>query len=100
MFGSVPELIFWHIPSKAYAVVAPWWAIWSPCVGSINKEKVTPQDSEEGMMGLLEKRPSVKVRPQSAPAKLGNITGVFDHHGPKFRDATWLSIVRNLGLLL
>lgn len=62
-FVSVPELIFWHIPSKAYAVVAPWWAIWNPCVGSINKEKVTPQDSEEGMMELLEKRPSVKVRP-------------------------------------
>lgn len=56
-------------------MVAPWWAIWNPCVGSINKEKVTPQDSEEGMMELLEKRPSVKVRPLSGPAKRGNSTG-------------------------
>lgn len=82
-------------------MVAPWWAIWNPCVGSINKEKVTPQDSEEGMMELLEKRASVKVKTPIWPLlSMVILLVMFDHHGCKFRDATWLSIVRNLGLVL
>ncbi|KAI4386540.1 hypothetical protein MLD38_004467 [Melastoma candidum] len=59
--SSKIEFQLQHIPSEAYAAVAPRWAIWNPCVGSINKENVTPQESEEDMMGLLEKRPSVKA---------------------------------------
>ncbi|XP_031397031.1 probable inactive purple acid phosphatase 16 isoform X1 [Punica granatum] len=58
---SIPELIFWHIPSKAYSGVAPWFGVRKPCVGSINKEKVASQEAEFGIMGLLEKRPSVKA---------------------------------------
>lgn len=57
----VPELIFWHIPSKAYEKVAPWFGIRKPCVGSINKEKVASQEAETGIMGYLKKRSSVKV---------------------------------------
>lgn len=57
----VPELIFWHIPSKAYKKVAPKFRIRKPCVGSINKEKVAAQEAEMGIMKILVKRPSVKV---------------------------------------
>ncbi|KAF3611025.1 hypothetical protein DY000_02051021 [Brassica cretica] len=57
----IPELIFWHIPSKAYKKVAPRLWITRPCVGSINKERVAAQEAENGMMRVLEKRSSVKV---------------------------------------
>ncbi|XP_024015770.1 probable inactive purple acid phosphatase 16 isoform X4 [Eutrema salsugineum] len=56
----IPELIFWHIPSKAYKKVAPRLWITKPCTGSINKEKVAAQEAENGMMRVLEKRSSVK----------------------------------------
>ncbi|KAI3412525.1 WD_REPEATS_REGION domain-containing protein, partial [Psidium guajava] len=58
--SRVPELIFWHIPSKAYEKVAPWSGVPRPCVGSINKETVASQEAETGIMEILEKRPSVK----------------------------------------
>ncbi|KAK7838735.1 putative inactive purple acid phosphatase 16, partial [Quercus suber] len=58
---SVPELIFWHIPSQAYNKVAPQFGIHKPCVGSINKENVSSQAAELGIMELLVKRPSVKA---------------------------------------
>lgn len=62
--GRILELIFWHIPSTAYAKVAPKAksGIRKPCVGSINEEEVAPQAAEWGMMDALAKRPSVKVR--------------------------------------
>ncbi|KAJ7976701.1 Inactive purple acid phosphatase [Quillaja saponaria] len=59
--SSVPEVIFWHIPSKAYKKVAPKFLIHKPCVGSINKESVAVQEAETGIMKLLVKRPSVKA---------------------------------------
>ncbi|GMH18695.1 hypothetical protein Nepgr_020536 [Nepenthes gracilis] len=59
--SRVPEIIFWHIPSKAYNEVAPWFAIHKPCVGSINKEKVAAQEAEMGLMKILEERTSVKA---------------------------------------
>ena len=61
---SVPELIFWHIPSQAYKNVAPRFGIRQPCVGLINKERVASQEAELGIMELLVKRPSVKVSTQ------------------------------------
>nr|XP_011467360.1 PREDICTED: probable inactive purple acid phosphatase 16 isoform X1 [Fragaria vesca subsp. vesca] len=57
----VPELIFWHIPSRAYKKVAPRFGIHKPCVGSINKERVATQDAETGIMKLLAERVSVKA---------------------------------------
>jgi hypothetical protein len=59
----IPELVFWHIPSTAYAKVAPKAKsrIRRPCVGSLNMEQVAPQQAEWGMMESLAKRPSVKV---------------------------------------
>jgi hypothetical protein len=62
LYGRVPEIIFWHIPSKACKAVAPKFGIRKPCVGSINKEKVAAQEAETGIMDLLVKRTSVKVR--------------------------------------
>ncbi|GMJ13246.1 purple acid phosphatase 16 [Hibiscus trionum] len=59
--SRVPEVIFWHIPSKAYRKVAPIFGIHKPCVGSINKEKVAAQEAEMGIMKILVKRPSVKA---------------------------------------
>ncbi|RVW92150.1 putative inactive purple acid phosphatase 16 [Vitis vinifera] len=59
--SSVPEMIFWHIPSKAYKKVAPKLGIHKPCVGSINKEDVATQEAEMGIMKFLVKRPSVKA---------------------------------------
>ncbi|XP_057982694.1 probable inactive purple acid phosphatase 16 isoform X2 [Malania oleifera] len=56
----VPEIIFWHIPSKVYKKVAPKFGIHKPCVGSINKERVAAQEAEMGIMKLLLERPSVK----------------------------------------
>ncbi|XP_031277645.1 probable inactive purple acid phosphatase 16 isoform X1 [Pistacia vera] len=58
--SSVPEIVFWHIPSKAYKKVAPKFGIHRPCVGSINKESVAPQEAEMGIMKILVKRSSVK----------------------------------------
>ncbi|CAJ2673380.1 unnamed protein product [Trifolium pratense] len=59
--SRVPEIIFWHIPSKAYKAAAPKFSIRKPCVGSINKEKVAAQEAETGIMDLLAKRTSVKA---------------------------------------
>ncbi|KAF5938185.1 hypothetical protein HYC85_025691 [Camellia sinensis] len=59
--SRVPEIIFWHIPSKAYEKVAPMLLFMSSCVGSINKERIAPQQAEMGIMKLLEGRPSVKA---------------------------------------
>ncbi|CAO2831671.1 unnamed protein product [Amaranthus hypochondriacus] len=59
--SRVPEIVFWHIPSRAYNTVAPSDAITKPCVGSINKENVAPQEAEYGMMKALEARPSVQA---------------------------------------
>ena len=61
----VPELVFWHIPSKAYKRVAPRFRIHKPCVGSINMERVAAQEAEWGIMDVLLSRPSVKVRKYS-----------------------------------
>ena len=41
--------------------MAPRFVIHKPCVGSINKERVAPQEAENGIMKLLAKRVSVKV---------------------------------------
>ncbi|KAL9232605.1 hypothetical protein vseg_007699 [Gypsophila vaccaria] len=59
--ARVPEIIFWHIPSRAYQTVAPSGMISKPCVGSINKESVAPQEAEFGIMEALEARPSVQA---------------------------------------
>ncbi|CAL5356529.1 unnamed protein product [Camellia sinensis] len=59
--SRVPEIIFWHIPSKAYEKVGPMLLFMSSCVGSINKERIAPQQAEMGIMKLLEGRPSVKA---------------------------------------
>ncbi|KMT15094.1 hypothetical protein BVRB_3g062150 [Beta vulgaris subsp. vulgaris] len=59
--SRVPEIIFWHIPSRAYETVAPSGVINKPCVGSINNESVAPQDAELGIMKALEARPSVQA---------------------------------------
>ncbi|XP_021858505.1 probable inactive purple acid phosphatase 16 [Spinacia oleracea] len=59
--SRVPEIIFWHIPSRAYKTVAPSGVINKPCVGSINKESVAPQEAEHGIMKALEARPSVQA---------------------------------------
>ncbi|KAK9291152.1 hypothetical protein L1049_009340 [Liquidambar formosana] len=59
--SRVPEIIFWHIPSKSYGKVAPKYGIQKPCVGSINMESVATQEAEMGIMELLVKRPSVKA---------------------------------------
>lgn len=61
-FDRVPEIVFWHIPSKAYKKVAPMFRVHRPCVGSINMEKVAAQEAETGIMKILIKRSSVKVR--------------------------------------
>lgn len=42
--------------------MAPKFGIRKPCVGSINKERVAAQEAETGIMDLLVKRTSVKVR--------------------------------------
>ncbi|CAN1256155.1 Probable inactive purple acid phosphatase 16 [Linum perenne] len=65
--SRIPEIVFWHIPSKAYATVAPARSVGvaSPCVGSINAENVAPQDQEVGATDMLSKRTSVKVQSKS-----------------------------------
>jgi len=62
LHDRVPEIVFWHIPSTAYKVVAPKFEIRKPCVGSINKEPVAAQEVETGIMDLLVNRTSAKVR--------------------------------------
>ncbi|XP_038719225.1 probable inactive purple acid phosphatase 16 isoform X2 [Tripterygium wilfordii] len=57
----VPEIVFWHIPSKHYKKVAPKFGIQKPCVGSINKERVAAQEAETGIMDILVERTSVKA---------------------------------------
>ncbi|XP_042479424.1 probable inactive purple acid phosphatase 16 isoform X2 [Macadamia integrifolia] len=57
---SIPEIVFWHIPSKAYKEVAPFWIL-NPCIGSINKERVDAQEAEMGIMDLIVNRPTVKA---------------------------------------
>ncbi|KAJ0703826.1 putative calcineurin-like phosphoesterase domain, ApaH type, phosphoesterase [Helianthus annuus] len=60
--SSIPEIVFWHIPSKAYKKVAKKVASKrTQCVGSMFEEPVAAQDAEMGMMKLLKKRPSVKA---------------------------------------
>ncbi|XP_058079423.1 probable inactive purple acid phosphatase 16 isoform X2 [Magnolia sinica] len=59
--SRIPEIIFWHIPSKAYRKVAPIFRIHKPCIGSINKERVAAQEAEWGIMDILVQRPSVKA---------------------------------------
>ncbi|XP_057789206.1 probable inactive purple acid phosphatase 16 isoform X2 [Salvia miltiorrhiza] len=59
--SRVPEIIFWHVPSKAYKKVAPKLSRGAQCVGSIFGERVAAQEAEMGMMRVLEKRASVKV---------------------------------------
>lgn len=59
----IPELAFWHIPTRAYANIAPHPGspIQTPCVGSINLEAVDPQVSELGFMELVSSRSSMKA---------------------------------------
>ncbi|KAH7511804.1 hypothetical protein FEM48_Zijuj12G0021400 [Ziziphus jujuba var. spinosa] len=59
--SRVPEIVFWHIPSKAYKKVAPFFRIRKPCVGSINEEEIAAQEAETGIMKLLVERSSVKA---------------------------------------
>lgn len=59
----MPEIIFWHIPSKAYKKVAPSFIAHKQCVGSLFLEKVAAQEAEMGIMNILKERPSVKVVP-------------------------------------
>ncbi|XP_022747797.1 probable inactive purple acid phosphatase 16 isoform X2 [Durio zibethinus] len=72
--SRVPELIFWHIPSKAYKKVAPIFRIRQPCVGSINKEKVAAQEAEMGIMKILVERPSIKCRESSMKGSFNNFS--------------------------
>ncbi|WOH06408.1 hypothetical protein DCAR_0625857 [Daucus carota subsp. sativus] len=59
--ARLPEIIFWHIPSKAYKKVAPKFKFHNHCVGSMFGETVTPQEAEMGIMKILRKRSSVKA---------------------------------------
>ncbi|KAK1366123.1 putative inactive purple acid phosphatase 16 [Heracleum sosnowskyi] len=59
--ARVPEIIFWHIPSKAYKKVAPKFKGHKHCVGSMFTETVAPQEAEMGMMKILRGRSSVKA---------------------------------------
>ncbi|XP_056842285.1 probable inactive purple acid phosphatase 16 isoform X2 [Raphanus sativus] len=86
---SIPELIFWHIPSKAYKKVAPRLWITRPCVGSINKERVAAQEAENGMMRVLENRSSVKA------VFVGHNHGL-DWCCP-YKDKLWLCFARHTG---
>jgi hypothetical protein len=61
--ASIPEIVFWHIPSIAYSAVGPQplQPIVAPCVGNINYEAVAPQEAEWGIMNSLASRRSIKV---------------------------------------
>ena len=58
----MPEIILWHVLNKAFKKVAPKCRIHKPWVGSINKEMIDSQEAEMGIIKLLVKRSSVKVR--------------------------------------
>ncbi|XP_010558230.1 PREDICTED: probable inactive purple acid phosphatase 16 isoform X2 [Tarenaya hassleriana] len=87
--SRVPELIFWHIPSKAFNEVAPRLWIRKPCVGSINKERVAAQESEMGIMKILQDRSSVKA------VFVGHNHGL-DWCCP-YKDKLWLCFARHTG---
>ncbi|PWZ33151.1 putative inactive purple acid phosphatase 16 [Zea mays] len=94
--GRIPELIFWHIPSTAYAKVAPKAksGIRKPCVGSINEEEVAPQAAEWGMMDALAKRPSVKA------VFVGHNHGLdwcCPYDGEEQEQELWLCFARHTG---
>ncbi|KAI7743185.1 hypothetical protein M8C21_004535 [Ambrosia artemisiifolia] len=58
----IPEIVFWHIPSKAYEKAAKEVAARRiQCAGSMFEEGVAAQDAEMGMMKLLKQKPSVKA---------------------------------------
>jgi hypothetical protein len=61
--ASIPEIVFWHIPSIAYSTVGPQplQPIVAPCVGNINYEAVAPQEAEWGIMNSLASRSSIKA---------------------------------------
>jgi hypothetical protein len=61
--ASIPEIVFWHIPSIAYSAVGPQplQPIVAPCVGNINYEAVAPQEAEWGIMNSLASRSSIKA---------------------------------------
>ncbi|KAK9062203.1 hypothetical protein SSX86_019389 [Deinandra increscens subsp. villosa] len=60
--SSIPEIVFWHIPSQAYKNAAKKAAPRrAQCVGSMFEERVAAQEAEMGMMKLLKERPSVKA---------------------------------------
>ncbi|OVA06106.1 Phosphoesterase domain [Macleaya cordata] len=88
--SRVPEIIFWHIPSKAYAKVAPKFGVHRPCVGSINKEKVASQEAEMGIMKILVNRPSVKA------VFVGHNHGL-DWCCPYDENKLWLCFARHSG---
>lgn len=62
-WSRIPELVFWHIPRIAYKQAGPGAniPIEAPCVGSINDEKIAPQETEGGIMNVLLTRKSVKA---------------------------------------
>lgn len=60
--------------------MAPRFGIHKPCVGSINKERVATQEAETGIMKLLAKRASAKVRSMCFPQNLLYIAVVKDEH--------------------
>ncbi|KAL8193972.1 hypothetical protein R6Q57_026214 [Mikania cordata] len=88
--SSIPEVVFWHIPSKAYKEVAKKAASGrTQCVGSMFLKTVAPQDAEMGMMKLLKKRHSVKV-----------IFVGHNYHGLDWccpYEKTWLCYARHTG---
>ncbi|KAL3632516.1 putative inactive purple acid phosphatase 16 [Castilleja foliolosa] len=59
--SRVPEIIFWHVPSKTYKEIAPKSDLSEHCVGSIFSEDVADQEAETGIMKVIEERPSVKA---------------------------------------
>jgi hypothetical protein len=63
LWYSIPEIVFWHIPSIAYSAIGPQplQPIVAPCVGNINYEAVAPQEAEWGIMNSLASRSSIKV---------------------------------------
>ncbi|XP_022882859.1 probable inactive purple acid phosphatase 16 [Olea europaea var. sylvestris] len=59
--ARIPEIIFWHIPSKEYKNVAPRFDARKHCIGSMFMEDVAAQEAEMGIMKVLEERHSVKA---------------------------------------
>jgi len=79
LFSSIPEIVFWHIPSTAYVEVGPGanQPINAPCVGSINDENVAPQEAEHGIMKSLTNRSSVKVQTSTLSLSLSLVNWFF-----------------------